>query len=170
MTPLFSITNTITRDEYQTFNMAVLKKEFHFVRSLIIINVCALFIMMSIMGETLITDFKHFWWGIIFIVVMLCCTNLFYLTRPKKKANKAFDENKLMQNQEYTVSFYEDHSEHISSFGNSSIAYDKLTKIIETPSHFYLMHSKGQGTIIPKGKAGEGFVDFIHKIKEKYNI
>lgn len=97
MTPLFSITNTITRDEYQTFNMVVLKKEFHFVRSLIIINVCALFIMMSIMGETLITDFKHFWWGIIFIVVMLCCTNWFYLTRPKRKANKAFDKNKLIR-------------------------------------------------------------------------
>ena len=77
--------------------MVVLKKEFHFVRSLIIINVCALFIMMSIMGETMITDFKHFWWGIIFIVVMLCCTNWFYFTRPKKKANKAFDENKLIR-------------------------------------------------------------------------
>lgn len=63
----------------------------------------------------------------------------------------------------YIVKFYDDHYVVTCNEIESSIPFDKLYKIIETDTNYYLMASKVSGTIICKADTPNDFDAYIHK-------
>ena len=68
----------------------------------------------------------------------------------------------------FKISLFDDHFESQTDTEQSTVSYNKLYKIIETPTHFYFMYAKNQGIII--AKEGEAMTDFVLKLKEKYKL
>lgn len=128
-----------------------------------------LFIMMSIHGRNTDNWFQAFLVGIIFIVVMLAVLIGFILLAPKGKQTRLLMRINWCKTRIYRELLWRSQRTYQLCWQFFYCLW-QANEDNRNALTFYLMHSKGQGTIIPKGKAGEGFVDFIHKIKEKYNI
>lgn len=62
---------------------------------------------------------------------------------------------------------YSDHIEQMRAQGNTQIAYNKLYKIAETETNFYLMLSKMQGVILVKKNCDEQTIAFLHTLVQK---
>ena len=88
----------------------------------------------------------------------------------KRRAAKAFRSNKLSENLDYDVSFYDDHFDSVSFRGSSSTPYDKMNGILETPTNFYLMTAPGLGVILRKQDMPDGALEFLRSVKEKYQL
>jgi len=62
---------------------------------------------------------------------------------------------------------YTDHIEQVRAQGNTQIAYDKLYRIAETKTNFYLMLSKMQGIILVKKNCDEQTIAFLHTLVQQ---
>ena len=88
----------------------------------------------------------------------------------KRRAAKAFRTNKLSENLDYDLSFYDDHYDTVSSRGSTITPYDKMNGILETPTNIYLMTAPTAGVILRKEDLPEGAVEWLRGVKEKYNL
>ena len=61
--------------------------------------------------------------------------------------------------------FYNDYFTETNEYGNTKLEYNKLHKIIETKTNFYLMIAKNQGFILVKENFPEGLEEFLRNIK-----
>ena len=87
-----------------------------------------------------------------------------------RKAAKAYRSSKLSAGIEFDASFFEDHFESVDAYGNSSIPFDKLHAIYETPANFYLMTASSSGIMLQKENLPEGAQEFLRGVKEKYRL
>ena len=62
---------------------------------------------------------------------------------------------------------YPDHMEQVRKQGNTQIAYDKLYRVAETDTNFYLMLSKMQGVILVKTNCDDKTIAFLHTLVQK---
>ena len=88
----------------------------------------------------------------------------------KRRAVKAFRANKLSENLDYDLFFYDDHFDSVSSHGSSTTPYDKMNGILETSTNIYLMTALGLGVILRKQDMPEGAVEYLRGVKEKFNL
>ena len=70
-----------------------------------------------------------------------------------------------LQNAEVNFEFYNDYFTETNEYGNTKLEYNKLHKIIETKTNFYLMIAKNQGFILVKENFPEGLEEFLRNIK-----
>ena len=54
--------------------------------------------------------------------------------------------------------------------GTDNIPYEKMYKILETPTNIYLLITPGQGSILRKEDLPEGAQEFLRKVKETYKL
>ena len=66
--------------------------------------------------------------------------------------------------------FFEDHFDAVDPYDHSSIPYDKLDGIHETPTNFYLMTALSSGIILRKEDLPEGASEFLRGVQEKYQL
>ena len=163
MEPKYKITTQYNEEDIVRYNRAVLFKEGRLKRSIIMINI-ALIVMMiySLIISNLIL--AAIW------LVLLPIFNWYFFKGIDRKAARQFRQNKLIKGQAFELAFYDDHYEGASELGNSTIPYTKLHSIIETPTNFYLMEAPMTGTILNKVNCPDGFIDYIHDIKNRYKI
>jgi len=163
MEPRFIISTRYDKDEMVRFNRAVLYNVWRFKRTIILSNVALLVMIVTsvIAGNYLFA---------ISLAVALAAFNWYFFIGVDMRAARSYEHNKLIKDQVFDLSFYDDHYEGASELGTSSIPYSKLNQIIETPTNFYIMHEPTVGTIIKKADSPDGFIDFIHEIKEKYIV
>ena len=88
----------------------------------------------------------------------------------KRRAAKAFRANKLSENLDYDLSFYDDHFDSVSNHGSSTTPYDKMNGILETPANIYLMTTPNMGVIIRKQDMPEGAAEYLRGVKKKYQL
>lgn len=62
---------------------------------------------------------------------------------------------------------YPDHMEQVRKQGNTQIAYDKLYRVAETDTNFYLMLSKMQGVILVKTNCDDKTIAFLHTLAQQ---
>jgi len=163
MEPKYKITTQYNEEEIIRYNRTILFKEGRLKRSIIMINI-ALIVML--IYSLIISN----WLLAAIWLVFLPIFNWYFFKGIDRKAARQFRQNKLIKGQAFELAFHDDHYEGASELGYSTIPYTKLHSIIETPTNFYLMEAPMTGIIIKKGDCPDGFIDFIHDIKNRYNL
>lgn len=77
------------------------------------------------------------------------------------QVKKAYQSNALNKGMSYSFEFYQDYLEQKTTAGNLIVSYDKIYRILETDTNFYIMIAKNQGIIISKDNCSPGLIDFI---------
>ena len=144
-------TKTInTFEEYKKFTWALLLKK----RTIIT------FVIFEIL-------FLFFAWtleSVFYLLFALLYPLLIWLLQCRQ-IKKIFKSNKVIQNEEVTFEFYDTYFTEEYPCGNSRLEYNKLHKIIETKTNFYLMIAKNQGFILVKENFPERLEEFLRNIK-----
>ena len=149
MESLFHTTSKNTFDEYKKYVLTLQKKRLILTISLLVVFFC-------IVG--------YFTKHIMFYVaaVILPFLEYFSLVRPLKKL---YYSNKLAVDAVLEYDFYDTYFTKKSVAGEDKIEYDKLAKIIETKTNFYLMLALNQGYMLKKEGMPKGLDEFIRKLK-----
>ena len=82
-----------------------------------------------------------------------------------RQIKKVWNSNKVAQNMNVKFDFYDTYFIEIDENGETRLEYNKLHKIIETKTNFYMMIEKNQGFILNKSNLPEGLSDFLKNIK-----
>ena len=151
MESLFHTTSKNTFDEYKKYVLTLQKKRLILTISLLVVFFC-------IVG--------YFTKHTLFYVaaVILPFLEYFSVVRPLKKL---YYSNKLAVDAVLEYDFYDTYFTKKSVAGEDKIEYDKLAKIIETKTNFYLMLALNQGYMLKKEGMPKGFDEFIRKLNIK---
>lgn len=137
-------------DEYKKFVDATSKRK----QSNILLAVVSLFlIIVGIVQKTPIM----FVLAVIYPVLMLFSQ--------KKGMERAYKNIPAMHDARVDFRFYDDHFVKVFGESEEQLEYEKLYKIIETETNFYLMISKTQGFVLVKNNMPEGLAEFIKTIQ-----
>ena len=149
MGSLFHTTSKNTFDEYKKYVLTLQKKRLILTISLLVVFFC-------IVG--------YFTKHTLFYVaaVILPFLEYFSVVRPLKKL---YYSNKLAVDAVLEYDFYDTYFTKKSVAGEDKIEYDKLAKIIETKTNFYLMLALNQGYMLKKEGMPKGLDEFIRKLK-----
>ena len=139
-----------TFEEYKRFSRVLMYKK----RSIIIYALLAAFLIL----DGIVLD------NMIFIVFDVVYPFVIWLLH-NMQVKKVFKTNKALQNAEVNFEFYNDYFTETNEYGNTKLEYNKLHKIIETKTNFYLMIAKNQGFILVKENFPEGLEEFLRNIK-----
>lgn len=84
----------------------------------------------------------------------------------KKSVERAYKNTPAMHDARVDFRFYDDHFVKVFGESEEQLEYEKLYKIIETETNFYLMISKTQGFVLVKNNMPEGLAELIKTIKK----
>ena len=84
-----------------------------------------------------------------------------------KQIKKTYESNELLKDITQTIEFYEKYFVAKSDKSESTVEYEKLYKVIENKTNFYLMIADNQGYIVSKANCSQELIDFIVKLKKK---
>ena len=153
----FSTKTKINLDEYIKFNRTIQRK--------INKTYLRLFISIAIILVAAVVcfllDVKHIAIAFALAAVVLVIQ---IPIKMKKSEKEIYNSNKVIQDVESEISFYEDCFEQTNSLGTSKITYDKIYRILENDTNLYIMISKNQGYIIIKENCSVELIDFIKNL------
>lgn len=149
MESLFHTTSKNTFDEYKKYVLTLQKKR-------LILTISLLVVFFGIVGYFT----KHTLFYVAAVVVPFL--EYFSVVRPLKKL---YYSNKLAVDAVLEYDFYDTYFTKKSVAGEDKIEYDKLAKIIETKTNFYLMLALNQGYMLKKEDMPKGLDEFIRKLK-----
>ena len=163
------ITKKPLKEDFIMFNRVISNTEYHFNRSATIASIA----MLLIWGPCIFSPATHDPMLTaklsIFAVLLTAFYNWYIRKRRDRRAAKLYEQNKVLSSMtKFKISLFNDHFESQTDTEQSTVTYDKLYKIIETPTHFYFMYAKNQGIII--AKEDERLNSFVLKLKEKYKL
>lgn len=149
MDKLYEIKTKYTLEEHIKFNYALL---FNGKQMLLLAILCIITLICGIIS--------HLWYavGIAIIFPIFLVLSVYF------SAKKNYLSNKGAQDADVTIEFYENKMIQKTSVGSYTVEHDKIVKIIETKTHFYVMISRNQGIIIPKASMPNGLEEHIEKI------
>ena len=150
MESLYKTKTINTFEEYKRFSRVLMYKK----RSIIIYALLAAFLIL----DGIVLD------NMIFIVFAVVYPFVIWLLH-NMQVKKVFETNKALQNAEVNFEFYNDYFTETNEYGNTKLEYNKLHKIVETKTNFYLMIAKNQGFILVKENFPEGLEEFLRNIK-----
>lgn len=151
MESLFHTTSKNTFDEYKKYVLTLQKKRLILTISLLVVFFC-------VVGY--FTKYTLFYVA----AVILPFLEYFSVVRPLKKL---YYSNKLAVDAVLEYDFYDTYFTKKSVAGEDKIEYDKLAKIIETKTNFYLMLALNQGYMLKKEGMPKGLDEFIRKLNIK---
>ena len=151
MESLFHTTSKNTFDEYKKYVLTLQKKRLILTISLLVVFFC-------IVG--------YFTKHTLFYVAAVILPFLEYFS-VVRHLKKLYYSNKLAVDAVLEYDFYDTYFTKKSVAGEDKIEYDKLAKIIETKTNFYLMLALNQGYMLKKEGMPKGFDEFIRKLNIK---
>ena len=153
--PMYTAKVKYTLKEYLKYNAAMVARN---VRMYVILGILLIWLMIHYYRYDGIYGLRQ---GIIMFVVAICSAFLliFFLVFLSWK------KNPLMKNSEEYYIFFDDRIEISHSAGKTVLPFDKLYKIIETGSSFYIMAGRGQGLILSKSECSDELIRFMEEKK-----
>ncbi len=100
--------------------------------------------------------------SVIDVIVLVCVCEI--------SGRKAYRSNKSCENERSRNLFFKDHIAELRENGSDVFEYDKLHRVCETKTHFYMMISKNRGIIIPKSTCSPELISFIRSVKNRENL
>ena len=156
----FEVETKYTLDEYKKFNQVVLDIVYSGRKKrIIIITVC----MLTVVGFVALKMYSSA------VIAFIVYVALFYLDiRGNNKAIKdAWESNELMKDAVYYYKFSENKVEATSPKGLEILEYDKMYRLIETDTNFYMMIAKNVGFIILKASMTNEQIEFVRGLEKK---
>ena len=167
-TPVFTVHGKYTEEEFVRFYrfLALRPKRVKWTNGIGFV-VCAIWLLAGIFGFF----FLEMSWVHILLPVAFAAWGVWSLTgNLKRRAVRLYRSGKLAAGLEFDLSFFEDHFDTVNAYEQSSIPYDKMHGIHETPTNFYLMTALSSGIILRKEDLPEGADEFLRGVKEKYQL
>ena len=167
-TPVFTVRGQHTEEEFIRFYrfVALRSKKVRWTYG-ILFGVCLLWLLCGIYGN-LFLDMPAIH---ILLPIAVGVWYVWTLTGGlNRKAAKLYHGSKLSEDIEYDMSFFEDHFDAVDPYGNSSVPFDRMHGIWETPTNFYLMTAPASGVVLRKEDLPEGAAEFLRGVKEKYKL
>lgn len=152
MEPLFKISQKYTFEEYKKFTNAVLKW------NRIIIGI---FLWFAFLSGVLLIGFN----GVSSEACFLVLFPMIYVILRKFSIKRYYNSNKILKDITEEYEFYEDYVIAKNTNSEAKIEYNKIHKIIETKTNFYIMIAQNQGYIISKEICSEELIEFLLRIK-----
>ncbi len=147
---LYSTTTIYSYEEYKRYNLCLMLK-----RSRIIWYI-VLEAWILLLGF-LMNNYLLILFAIIYPIIIAILLN--------RQIKKVWNSNKIAQNMDVKFEFYDTYFTEINENGETRLEYNKLHKILETKTNFYLMIAKNQGFILSKANFPEGLDGFLRNIK-----
>ena len=150
---LYSTTTTLTYEEYRRFELMLL-----FNRSnifwIVIPQVWCWFLSGLIKSIfCMVISIIH----AIIILILLITLHIY--------SKKTWEADNFVKNMNLKLDFYDSYLVGTDKYGETRLEYNKLHKIIETKTNFYLMTEKFKGIILNKSNFPEGLADFLNNLK-----
>ena len=167
-TPVYTVHGKYTEEEYVRFYrfMALRPKRVKWIYG-ISFGICFIWLLCTIYG-TLVLGIS---WLYILLPIVLAAWNVWILTgNLKRRAVRLYRSGKLAAGLEFDLSFFEDRFDAVDTYDQSSIPFDKLQGIHETPTNFYLMTALSSGIILRKEDLPEEVQGYLRGVKEKYKL
>jgi len=99
------------------------------------------------------------------LAALLCAFIPLYIFMLVLKINKqikrTYESNELLKDITQTIEFYEIHFIAKSDKSETTVEYEKLYKVIENKTNFYLMIADNQGYIVSKANCDNELIEFI---------
>ena len=167
--PKIIITKKPLKEDFIMFNRVISNTEYHFNRSVTIVSIVMLLVWGYLITSTNFHNIMLTATLSISVILIIAFYNWNVRKRRDRKAAKLYEQNKVLSSMtKFKISLFDNHFESQTDTEQSTVTYDKLYKIINTPTHFYFMFTKNQGIIIAKE---DGMLNsFVLKLKEKYNL
>jgi len=100
---------------------------------------------------------------------LLCAFVVLYtfmlIFKINSQIKKTYESNELLKDITQTIEFYEKHFVAKSDKSETTVEYEKLYKVIENKTNFYLMIADNQGYIVSKANCDNELIEFINKLK-----
>ena len=149
MDKLFELKTKYTLNEHIKYNFAIAlrSKELMITGIILLITfVCAIIARMFL------------------VIVFAILFPILYVLIIYMTAKKNYLSNKAAQDAEIIVEFYQDYMIQKTELGSYKVEHDKIARIIETKTHFYVMISKNQGVILPKVDMSDEMQQYVRNI------
>ena len=166
--PLFKLTGKVTEEEYVRLNHHIVfqtPKRRKYRIFLWVLYVFFALTLVACISRFVMGDFDD--WPVLLVALGCIIYLLTYPRRVDRRAAKAYHDNKMINGLEFEMSLYEDHFEDVSASGSESVPYEKLYRIIDTPTNIYLMLGPNQGAILRKVDLPEGALEFLLQVKAR---
>jgi len=154
MEPLFKISQEYTLEEYKKFTNAVLKWNR---------IITGAFLWFAFLSGVLLISFNGFSNEACFLILF----PIIYVILRKLGVKRYYNSNKILKDITEEYEFYEEYVIAKNTNSEARIEYNKLYKIIETKTNFYIMIAQNQGYIISKKICSEELVKFLNGLKGK---
>ena len=145
-----------TYEEYKRFSLTIMKKA----------------LTKSAIGLLILLLFAAILFGMnnSKLSALLCAFVVLYTFMLVFKINsqikKTYESNELLKDIEQTIEFYEKHFIAKSDKSETTVEYEKLYKVVENKTNFYLMIADNQGYIVSKANCSQELIDFIISLKK----
>ena len=100
------------------------------------------------------------------LIVMAAVYPVLMRFSQKKALEKTYKRATAMHDARIDYRFYEDRFVKVFAENEEEYEYEKLYKITETETNFYLMISKTQGYVLVKDNMPEGLADFLKSLQK----
>jgi len=102
---------------------------------------------------------------------LLCAFVVLYtfmlIFKINSQIKKTYESNELLKDITQTIEFYEKHFIAKSDKSETTVEYEKLYKVVENKTNFYLMIADNQGYIVSKANCSQELIGFIIKLEER---
>lgn len=145
-----------TYEEYKRFSLTIMKKA----------------LTKSAIGFLILLLFAAILFGMnnSKLAAMLCAFVVLYtfmlIFKINSQIRKTYESNELLKDITQTIEFYEKHFIAKSDKSETTVEYEKLYKVIENKTNFYLMIADNQGYIVSKSNCDNELIEFIHKLNK----
>jgi len=144
-----------TYEEYKRFSLTIMKKA---------LTKTAIGLLMLLLLVAVLLGMDNFK-----LAVLLCMFIPLYIFMLMFKINsqikRTYESNELLKDMTQTIEFYENHFVAKTDKSESTVEYEKLYKVIENKTNFYLMIGDNQGYIVSKANCDNDLIEFINKLK-----
>ena len=147
-----------TYEEYKRFSLTIMKKA---------LTKSAIGLVILLLFAAILLGMDNFK-----LAALLCIFIPLYIfmlvLKVNKQIKKTYESNELLKDITQTIEFYEKHFVAKSDKSETTVEYEKLYKVIENKTNFYLMIADNQGYIVSKANCSQELIDFIiEKMKNK---
>ena len=150
---LYSTTITLTYEEYRRFELMLLFNRSN-ILWIAIPQIWCWFLSVLIKSFfCMVISIIH----AIIILILLIALHIY--------SKKIWEADNFAHNMNIKLDFYDGYLVGTDKYGETRIEYNKLHKIIETKTNFYLMTENFKGIILNKSNFPEGLADFLKNLK-----
>jgi len=155
---LYQTSIKFTYEEYKRFSLTIMKKA---------LTKTAIGLLILLLFAAILLGMDNFKLAAL-LSVFIPLYIFMLVIKVNKQIKRTYESNELLKDITQTIEFYENYFVAKSDKSETTVEYEKLYKVIENKTNFYLMIADNQGYLVSKANCSKELIDFIiEKMKNK---